>query len=1286
MRKNISILHSVLLRFIIFIFVLFFSSTINYASTHIYDVGTDRSLTLEASQTNNHFTAGNTSDDLIATAELSGSASICSGESADLSINLTGEGPWEVVYTDGDNDFTLSGITSSPHTFSVSPMSTITYEMISVTDRFNDPGDVSGSATITVITLKGGLVSGDKDKILLSQSTGILTLSEHEGTVTGWRRKINDGSWIDIPGTENLTTYSETPEIKGTYSYMAIVQNEECGTAGSEPFLILVDDSPVIDNASYDSSTGQLVIYGQNLNQNEEIDVKKLTISNGVNSFRFTVETSNVYPTSSTRATIVVEDMEKAYMNWIFNQNGLLSKDGHFYNLAAAENWNGPALEDPTSAVSVFNFSLPSIVSAQYNKERSELDVTASRLAAGEGRDIDATKFSISGKNGDTYMLTSETRNVNLIKETRFIIAISETDNAEILQIIDIAGTVSSTGHPYLLTVEDRWNTQVHQDYDISDPNGKQITAQQFDNQPPVATNVVITGSPEIGNTLAGSYTYFDLEGDPEGDSQYAWYRADDASGNGEAHIEGEDEAEYTITLEDANKFLAFEVTPVAQSGTSPGETIRSSWVEVENSPPSATNVEITGTFEICRVLTVSYDYFDPEDDPEGATKVNWFRADNALGANEEEIHQGNEYTLTLNDESKFIRVNVTPVASEGTPEGTPVPSGFYGPVENTLPEVTITGSTGFCEGSTAEITFNLSGTGPWTVFYTDGNDDFSFTADESPYLLPISSGGTYRVTSLTDADGCDGTELGDDLVLSTVPTVVIDDWYTEDFGDTQPEWVSGAPSDEMVNSWTYGQPDGNIFTSSPAGGNIWYTDILNADIEEQSWVASPCFDFRETKRPMIAIDIWREFGRNNDGAVFQYSTDNGNTWDNIGETGQGINWYNSSQIAGSPGGQQKGWTASDNGGEPGWEESRHDLDVIRGKNHVRFRMAYGSDGEGETNGGMAFDNIRIGERSRIVLLEHFTNATHTTSIESNDLIYGIANSKPYDFAYLSFHTSFPQADPFNNRNPADPSARALHYGISEVPFSIMDGGPDGSGIFNYSPVAFNTKELLKRALVDPAFSIEISQDQSDNELSIDIDITSLSGIDAGALTLYVAIVETDVDASEAGLQTNTVYRNIVRKLLPDAGGTLLPADWTENQTRSFNLSWSVNDVFDSGKLAAVAFIQDETTREVYQTGYSSEFDIPTVVDLPEPDLRLSDILLYPIPVTDYLYIQFRETTTNDHFLEIYNLTGRKVYSDILRHGSLVYEFNAGQLPGGIYLFRIRGKNKIIGTKRIFLN
>lgn len=85
----------------------------------------------------------------IPTAELSGTNTICEGVSATLSIALTGAANWEVVYRDGSNNYILSGISSSPHTFNVNPAANTTYTLVSVNDE-NLAGTVDGSAIITV--------------------------------------------------------------------------------------------------------------------------------------------------------------------------------------------------------------------------------------------------------------------------------------------------------------------------------------------------------------------------------------------------------------------------------------------------------------------------------------------------------------------------------------------------------------------------------------------------------------------------------------------------------------------------------------------------------------------------------------------------------------------------------------------------------------------------------------------------------------------------------------------------------------------------------------------------------------------------------------------------------------------------------------------------------------------------------------------------------------------------------------------------------------------------------
>ena len=93
----------------------------------------------------------------------------------------------------------------------------------------------------------------------------------------------------------------------------------------------------------------------------------------------------------------------------------------------------------------------------------------------------------------------------------------------------------------------------------------------QVNNIPPSASNVNQSGTAQVGSTLTGSYLYSDPENDLQGTSTYKWYRADDASGTNEAAIAGATSITYTLDAADETKFIRFAVTPVAQTGASPG-------------------------------------------------------------------------------------------------------------------------------------------------------------------------------------------------------------------------------------------------------------------------------------------------------------------------------------------------------------------------------------------------------------------------------------------------------------------------------------------------------------------------------------------------------------------------------------------------------------------------------------------------------------------------------------------------------------------------------------------
>ncbi len=95
----------------------------------------------------------------VPTAVISGGGNVCAGVPATLTLTLTGTQPWDVSYTDGVTVFNITGIASSPHSFQVSPATTSTYTLVSVSNSTCGPGTVSGSASVTVTPIGGDEVT-----------------------------------------------------------------------------------------------------------------------------------------------------------------------------------------------------------------------------------------------------------------------------------------------------------------------------------------------------------------------------------------------------------------------------------------------------------------------------------------------------------------------------------------------------------------------------------------------------------------------------------------------------------------------------------------------------------------------------------------------------------------------------------------------------------------------------------------------------------------------------------------------------------------------------------------------------------------------------------------------------------------------------------------------------------------------------------------------------------------------------------------------------------------------
>ncbi|MCK9616794.1 MAG: C25 family cysteine peptidase [Lentimicrobiaceae bacterium] len=82
----------------------------------------------------------------LPTAELSGSGEICPGNTFDLTIQLTGAAPWQVLTLDSQS----LTIETSPYTWTVQPNETTSYGLFSVSDANNCQNSATGLGEVTI--------------------------------------------------------------------------------------------------------------------------------------------------------------------------------------------------------------------------------------------------------------------------------------------------------------------------------------------------------------------------------------------------------------------------------------------------------------------------------------------------------------------------------------------------------------------------------------------------------------------------------------------------------------------------------------------------------------------------------------------------------------------------------------------------------------------------------------------------------------------------------------------------------------------------------------------------------------------------------------------------------------------------------------------------------------------------------------------------------------------------------------------------------------------------------
>jgi len=137
----------------------------------------------------------------LPTATVTGSTTICAGQTTEIRADLTGVGPFTVRWSDG---FVDAGVVASASRHLVTPAATTTYTVTTV----SDPGGTSagtGSATVTVLPTAAPLTDITTPSPVAPGTTGLSASIPDAGAGATYAWTITNGSITDGQGTVSIT-------------------------------------------------------------------------------------------------------------------------------------------------------------------------------------------------------------------------------------------------------------------------------------------------------------------------------------------------------------------------------------------------------------------------------------------------------------------------------------------------------------------------------------------------------------------------------------------------------------------------------------------------------------------------------------------------------------------------------------------------------------------------------------------------------------------------------------------------------------------------------------------------------------------------------------------------------------------------------------------------------------------------------------------------------------------------------------------------------------------------
>jgi hypothetical protein len=313
-------------------------------------------------------------------------------------------------------------------------------------------------------------------------------------------------------------------------------------------------------------------------------------------------------------------------------------------------------------------------------------------------------------------------------------------------------------------------------------------------------------------------------------------------------------------------------------------------------------------------------------------------------------------------------------------------------------------------------------------------------------------------------------------------------------------------------------------------------------------------------------------------------------------------------------------------------------------------------------------------------LHEVFSSSTCPPCRPGNIRLNEILDQRTNLYTTIKYQYNFPSpGDPYFT---AEAQARGNYYGgVSSVPTMMVDGqwksNPGG-----YTLAIFDSYQSK------PSFvKIEASQqiDAPAQKISISATITPLNNLPANAF-IRVAIVER---LTTRNIKNNgeTEFKHVLKKFVPGTAGERI-TNLSPNSSRTFNYEYTFpgtyrlptgastainlateHSVEEFDDLIGVIFVQDDDTKEVLQSEWSSVAPISSVKNHIIEELGLT---LFPNPAAHSFTLKLNENVSG--LIKITDMTGRMLISTSINGDETTIDCSG--LNNGFYFVEIEANGK----------